>query len=463
MRRLILLLLCLTLGFVAVHAKGVKTKINCTVHGKNNSGVFLYQLRDGNAISLGFKRPDENGNCNFDIQAKEGVYFLKKAGGKGNGFKITIYMKPGEQKQLDLYYDKNLVDFDSFTVTKPNAETKRLQTWLNSMNDYKHAVANKPGVGRSKYAEFEKYAASFLEENKTANPYFNGWLNDKVAIDLKYLKVGNYFGLGRLNSIYDVETGAEAFYKQLLDKNIINDVRILRSEHGMQLLDFIFGFWKYNEAKNTQKVLENTFSPENGAKINNNLVKVAFLLYKMPGIKEFETFVKHVQPYKNVFVTAEQKIAYEQFYNALGPFAKGSPGYNFELKDVNDRTYTLASFKGKIVVIDVWAMWCAPCLNEKPVMDKIAEEFKGKEVEFIGISVDGHVQKKNWKDFVKRNGFKHVELLTQFDESLFKFYKITTIPRFLIFDREGKIITVDAPYPSNPGFKKLIETALAGK
>jgi len=461
MKKLITLILCL--AFVGTFANGVKTTINCTIHGKNDSGLFLYQLKDGNVESLGFKRPDENGNCNFNVQAKEAIYFFKKAGGKGHVFKITLYVKPGEQKQLDFYYDKDRIDFDSCVVTKPNIETKRLQSWLNASNEYIHAVSNKPAIGRSKYAEFEKFAASFLKSNQTDNAYFNTWLNDKIAIDLKYLRAGNFFGLGRLNSIYDEEAGAQAFYKPLLDKNIINDPRIIRSEHGMQLLDFVFGFWKYNEVKNSEKVVANTFSPENGAKISNNTIKAAFLLYKMPGIKEFETFVKHVQPYKNVFVTTAQKMAYEQYYNTLGPFAKGSPGYNFELKDVNDQIYTLASFKGKIVVIDVWAMWCAPCLREKPVMDKIADEFKDKDIVFIGMSVDGHVQKNNWKSFVKKHGFKHVELLTQFDESLFKFYKITTIPRFLIFDKEGKIITVDAPYPSNPGFKKMIELALAGK
>ena len=47
-----------------------------------------------------------------------------------------------------------------------------------------------------------------------------------------------------------------------------------------------------------------------------------------------------------------------------------------------------------------------------------------------------------------------------YNESIGDYYKITGIPRFMIFDKEGKIVTVDAPRPSNPEFKKIIEQTL---
>lgn len=463
MKKLFILLLCF--GFVVANAcASGKAVIDCSIHGKSTSGLFLYELKDGAALSLGFKRPDKDGNCSFEVNVKEGIYFFKKAGGKGNGFRYTLYLKSGEHKKVDFYLDELGMDYERCVISQPNAESKSLQTWLNAMNEYKHSALAKPDTGRSKYAGFERSAASFLKSNQTRNPFFNNWLAEKVAIDLKYLRAGNYFGLGRLNAACDSAKAIQVFYKPLLDKNMLNDVRLLRSEHGMELLDYVFGYRKFNETRNLQKVLDNYFSAENAIGINNNLVKAAFLLHKMPGIKEYEHFVKYVEPYKNVFVTAEQQAAYQKLYKELGPFAKGSPGYNFELKDPNGKVYTLEGFKGKVVVIDVWAMWCAPCLKEKPIMEKIAEGYKDRDdIVFVGMSVDGHAKKEAWKEFVKRNAFTSVELLSQFDESLFKFYKISGIPRFLIFDREGKIITVDAPPPSNPGFKKIVDAALAAK
>lgn len=438
--------------------------LNFTVKGNLGSGLFLHELKNGEGVSLGFKRPDANGKVTFNVNLKkEGVFFFRRAGGHVGSFNNSIYLKAGDQKYIELA-DTGGVAYTNVIIEKPNVETTTLQAWLNAINKYSHSVAGKPSVGRTKYAQFEKFAVSFLKSNKTLNSNFNSWINDKIVIDLKYLRAGNFFGLGRLNAYCDSSLNAQAFYKPLFDKNIVNDVRLLRSEHGIDLLNYVFGYWKFNEVKNQQKVVDNFFSAENGSKINNNAVKAVFLLHKIPNIKEYENFVKYVEPYKSVFVTPEQKEAYNKFYNVLGPFAKGKPGYNFELKDVNDKTYTLAGFKGKVVVIDVWAMWCAPCLQEKPIMEKIAEGYHNRsDIIFIGMSVDGHAKAEIWKNFVKKKGYKSIELLTQFDESLFKFYKITGIPRFLIFDREGKVVTVDAPRPSNPQFKKIIDETLAIK
>lgn len=466
MKKLLGTFLLCGLGFTTAFASTpTKATINFIVHGKLNSGTFLYQLKDGEPVSLGWKKPDAKGTFSFDVDVKEGIFFFKKAGAHGLDFNYTIYLKGGEQKNVDIFMGK--YDFDSCSVVKPNAETKVLQEWLESMNKYQEEAKKHPfGSSFDKtYHDFQQLSVSFLAKNKTANTYFNSWLADKVYADLQYLRAGNYFRFGRVNRKYDSAAAVQSFYTPLNDKKIIDDERLLRSEHGMEFLDFTFAYWKLNETNATvEQVVANYFSAENAAKITEPNVKVAFLLHKMPLIKKYEDFLRYVEPNKNLFITAEHKTAYNKSYTELGPFAKGNPGYNFELKDVNDKTHTLADFKGKIVVIDVWAMWCAPCLAEKPIMEKIAEEYKDRnDLVFMGISVDGYSKKESWKRFVKTKGFTTIELLTQFDESLFKYYKITGIPRFLIFDREGKIITIDAPRPSNPEFKKIIDETLAAK
>ena len=59
-----------------------------------------------------------------------------------------------------------------------------------------------------------------------------------------------------------------------------------------------------------------------------------------------------------------------------------------------------------------------------------------------------------------KKGWKNIELIANYNESVGKYYKIEGIPRFMIFDKEGKIVTVDAPRPSDPAFKKLIDETL---
>ena len=65
------------------------------------------------------------------------------------------------------------------------------------------------------------------------------------------------------------------------------------------------------------------------------------------------------------------------------------------------------------MVVDVWAMWCAPCLAEKPIFLKVEEEFKSRDdVAFIGISQDGLSRRGVWEKFVEKKGYKNVELLS---------------------------------------------------
>ncbi|WP_316815712.1 TlpA disulfide reductase family protein [Pedobacter nyackensis] len=453
------------LNIITAYAAEIKTTINCTVHGPKGSSMNLYALKDGNTTRVGSQQPDANGNCTFNVpEKKEGVYFFAKAGGKSSDYKFVIYLKAGDKKQIDFYLEQTSVDYDSCVVNKPNPETAVIQKWTTALNSYAKSVFVKSDSTYIKYSAFEKKAGSFLTANKTSNVFFNNWMKDKVNTDLKYLRAANFFGFGkRLNRYYDSSAVVKNFYKPLLDKGIVSNPGLLRSEHGLDLLNYVFAYWEFNKRKSGDGLAMAPFS-ENLKFITSNEVKAAYLVYKMQPIKTYEDFVKQVQPYKALLIKEEHKAAYQKKYEELYLFAKGTPGYNFELKDVNDKTYTLAGFKGKVVVIDMWAMWCAPCLAEKPVMEKIAHELKDRnDIVFVGVSVDGLNRREIWKGFVKKNGFTSIELLSNATESIQKYYRIEGIPRFLIFDREGKIVSVDAPMPSSGRFKKIVDDALAAK
>ena len=474
MKKLLVFMLLFRLSIVEASADPIKTTINCTIHGQKKeanpnwlpAGLSLYKLKNGEAVKIALQRPDENGNCSFEVDVKEGIYFFQKGGGQkgGGGFKHALYLKARENKKIDLFINNSIsLDYDSCVVDQPNAETKSLQAWTNAFNKYCKSVndQSKHAETYKQYDEFVKFSASFLKSNKTTNAYFNTWLADKVDTDLKYLRAANFFYFNsRLYTKYDSSKVVKAFYQPLEDKKIVNDARLLRSEHGLALLHYVFGYWKFNRVKNVKDLQASHYS-EYIPLISNNDIKVTYIISKMMDISKYEDFVKYVQPYQNLFTTAELKAEYQKRYEELYLFAKGTPGYDFELKDVNDKTYTLSGFKGKVVVIDMWAMWCGPCLDEKPVMEKVAASYHDRnDIVFVGVSVDGLGRRDVWKNFVKKKGFTSIELLSNHTESIQKYYKIEGIPRFLIFDREGKIVTVDAPRPSNPEFKKLIEQTL---
>jgi thiol-disulfide isomerase/thioredoxin len=68
--------------------------------------------------------------------------------------------------------------------------------------------------------------------------------------------------------------------------------------------------------------------------------------------------------------------------------AEGPANLDLTLKDMNDAEYKLSSLKGKVVLVNFWASWCAPCLVEIPEFIKVREQYADKGFEILGISTD---------------------------------------------------------------------------
>ena len=95
--------------------------------------------------------------------------------------------------------------------------------------------------------------------------------------------------------------------------------------------------------------------------------------------------------------------------NASVPNVAKGPAPEFELENIAGGKTTAAELKGKVLVLDFWATWCEPCIMEIPKFNKMADEFKGKNVEVVGITVEsphGDIKPK-----VKETGMKYTVLV----------------------------------------------------
>ena len=73
---------------------------------------------------------------------------------------------------------------------------------------------------------------------------------------------------------------------------------------------------------------------------------------------------------------------------------KGDACPKFIFKDMDGKEVSLEQFKGKYVVIDVWASWCQPCKQEFPNLKKLEEKYKDKNVVFVSISSDAQERRE---------------------------------------------------------------------
>jgi peroxiredoxin len=400
--------------------------------------------------------------CMFSFEIdQEGVYFLRKAGPHPPDFSYVIYLKPGDNKSVELYSSNLASDFDSCRIGQPNAETICLQQWMNSLN-----AVTSLGVKRKKneyivaYKGLEQAAAQIKKNSCTTNRYFKKTLSSKLATDLLYARAAPFFYYGvRMNAGLDTAAEYKKFYQPLAGQKFCT-TDILRSEHGLAVLNYSLSYQLFHKYGTQEQMLAATFI-DKMKMICNDTVRAMYAAVRMQQVNSYEQFKKEILPFKKLFFTNDLKQAYAKKLDELTVFAQGAQAYNFSLKNTKDQVVSMSDFKGKVVVMDVWAMWCAPCLAEKPFFQAIEESFKERDdIVFVGVSHDGQGKKKAWKDFVGKKGYTSIELLAEYNESIGKYYKIEGIPRFMIFDKEGKIVTVDAPRPSNPKFKKLIEETL---
>lgn len=133
----------------------------------------------------------------------------------------------------------------------------------------------------------------------------------------------------------------------------------------------------------------------------------------------------------------------------------GSKAPDFTMQDANGKVWKLSDFRGKAVYIDCWATWCGPCCAEIPYMEKLYAKLKGdKRVELISISLDNN--KAAWQKKLKADKpvWKQFICPDNFSSTLAKGYDIDAIPRFLFFDKDGNVLSLDAPRPS---YEQIVE------
>ena len=117
---------------------------------------------------------------------------------------------------------------------------------------------------------------------------------------------------------------------------------------------------------------------------------------------------------------------------------KGVPAPIFTLPGLDGKMVSLADYKGKVVLLNIWATWCPPCVDEMPSMEKLHQELMGESFEILAVSIDVSGAKAVLP-FMKKHKLSF-PALTDSKGDIKNLYQTTGVPESFIIDKDGIIV-----------------------
>lgn len=384
---------------------------------------------------------DSLGVVNFKINSSKYGYGEVSFGRT----KMRIYLEPKSNLQIT-YLDK--VDKVSGLryIIEGTTANENLFFHKNDYKDYQ-LLHNE----QTQFSDLVSYLKKLIAENHTIIDNLN--LSEKFKElekkRIKYLNSGYYTKFHKWsNEVYDY-----------LRPLAIADERLFFIEEYRNFMKnavYVMGYENQADSKSMNHLKGEFSFVENRLKrgiVNDYLVADIIVKYiKQNGIDENEELINR---FRLKVKDSKLREQIDDTYNTWIGIQKGVEIPNFSFKDRTGKNVSLADFKGKYIFIDCWASWCGPCRQQIPHLKKIEKEFEGKNILFIGISSD--TDHKKWLEALDSHVLEGVQLLDSDPNSEFAiFFQITTIPRFILLDKEGKVLKAIMSRPSDEGTRKML-------
>ncbi len=373
-----------------------------------------------------------------------------------SGFKI--YLEPGSQVECNIEtYDTIMNQLD---ITRCRVDFSGDNADCNAfLNDEKknyyvlqEAALNEALKNKMPFLEFKKLLGDKVEKvkkevEKLSNPQFVK--ANKADYDQKYKTTLDYYGAFIPQRDDD--------YRAYLMSVDLNDLANI-DKAGM----YVKYYEQFEAPASTENVDIAYFHMLPQLFTNHAVVseladrKVQEIISQAPrNLDEIYAVYKEIK--KNDSIPSH----IQEEFNRFSILSAGKKAIDFDMYDINGKKVMLSDFKGKAVYLDCWASWCGPCKVEIPNMEKLYEHYKNNpDIVLVSVSLDKTTQpwlkalakdKPQWPQYIVKG---------EFSSKLCTTYSVTGIPRFMMFDKEGNVISLDAPRPSDKEIIRFIDNAL---
>ena len=139
----------------------------------------------------------------------------------------------------------------------------------------------------------------------------------------------------------------------------------------------------------------------------------------------------------------------------------GKPVTDFSATDLDRNPISLQDYRGKVVLLDFWGVWCGFCIDEMPNLKKVYATYKDQGFDIIGVSLDD--EESELRDYIKKNDIQWRQIYSGErweNDPLALQYKIRGVPEQWLIDRDGKLITHKA---RGEDLERLVMEALKDK